>query len=314
MTGFPINGWDGLIEAINQLNNSWVSKTEDIPYKYTLFTASQTLDPSSPALICSLPEGDNYRIIVNNKSENLVFLYLGENGDKELSINNSAWEIKPKHGMILEGEKCVLWAIAQNFSNIVVTVHSTKPNLGENVTIALNVQLQVGTGDLLGQDIPLAELASVYSDWEFILQDIVESDQGITGHKLIHLKSFQPGNTYDFNVAVSPDFTDFEAGVAKPIKIHLLSFPRLIKAAVGAAAGMRGVPFSDLTALSRSLIGFAKSGGWVANLPPTGGAFSITPGNFENYIHIGAYTPGGSDACVITNFDESTNTFTLGGY
>lgn len=314
MGGLPIKAWDELISAIIELGSIIGKEEEKLEYKYTWTTLKRSLNPLSPALICSLPEGNKYQIIINNKSTNSIFLYLGKDGDKELSIDNSAWEIKPHHGMVIEGEETTLWAIAKGFSEVAVTVHSDKPNLGEKVTIALNVRLRVGTGDLLGKDIPLQIFADLYSDWEDIIRSIIDSDQDITGHKLAEFRSHQPGATYEFTVNVAPEFTDFESGVANPINVHLIDTNQALSAMISAVAAMRGTQRDDLEVAAKRCIGFAKSGGWVASLPPTGGTFSITPGNSQSYLHFGAFTPGGSDACVITDFDKATNTFTLGGY
>ncbi|NEP80153.1 MAG: hypothetical protein F6K39_19485, partial [Okeania sp. SIO3B3] len=60
---------------------------------------------------------------------------------------------------------------------------------------------------------------------------------------------------------------------------------------------------------------FMKREGWVANLSPAGGSFDITPGNFQNLIHFGLRTAyDGAQGAVITEYDASSQTFTLGGY
>ncbi len=308
----PIREWGLLIDAINQLKTDWIN-SQKINYKYTWSNFKLPLESNKPTKIIDLPDG-NYQILINNKSNNYIYLYLGDDGDEKLTIDNSGWELKPGYGIKIENTGCTLWAISQSNSDIIVTVHSEKPNSKEEVTIALNVVLKVGTGTLLGRDIPLSQFAGIYSDWEQILRDTVDSDQGITGHKLAYLQSFQPGNTYDFNLQVDPAFTDFDPAKNNPIAVHLVDFNLAQTAMTAAVAAMRGLAASSLDDTVKQMIGYAKNGAWVKNLPPTGGAFSITPGNHQSILHFGAHTPGSTDACVITNFDETTNTFTLGGY
>ncbi|MGK7918746.1 MAG: hypothetical protein AB4080_01890 [Trichodesmium sp.] len=316
MSGVPIKAWDTLINTINQLKNDWVATAKKVDYKYTWASFGRTLEPKIPTQIIDLPEGNNYEIIVNNKSENPVFLYLGPDGKENLKIDNSALEIYPKYGKSFESLGCVLWAISGEKSDIIITVNSVKPKSIQEMVIALDIALKVGTGDLLGKDIPLTVFASIYSDWEYILTNIIDSDQvpKVTGYKLAYLRSFQPGVTYEFTVNVDPAFTDFENGVAKPLHVHLIDSNQIQTALIASVAAMRGVSSGYLEDAVKRMIGFAKSASWVANLPPTGGTFSITPGNAQSVLQFGAYIPGTRDTCIITDFDKTTNTFTLGGY
>ncbi|GGA53252.1 hypothetical protein [Okeania sp. KiyG1] len=312
--GVPILGWEDLLQAIRLLKNDEADSKKEIRYEYTWANFRRTLNPIEPTKIIDLPDGDDYQVIVNNKSKNSVYLYLGPDGDENLKVDNSAWEVKPGYGMTIEQSGCTLWAVAQTFSDIILTIHSTKPNSKSEVVIALNVDLKIGTGNLLGKDIPLFLFAEFGSDWEGILRSVVDSDQGITGNKAANLRSFQPAQTYEFTLVANPTFTDFRTGVTKPIQVFLIDFNIALSAMIAAVAGMRGNSYSALEKITQNMVGYAKSGGWIANLPPAGGAFSITPGNSQSYLVFCLLTGNGSETCVITDYDRSTNTFTLGGY
>ncbi|NET46753.1 hypothetical protein [Okeania sp. SIO2B3] len=314
MGGLPILRWNDLLEAIILSANRPANDEGKAYYKYTWTNFKLPLESGISTKIVALPEGNNYQILINNKSENRVYFYLGEDGEENLKIDNSAWELKPGHGIIIKQTECTLWGISDKNSDIIVTVHSTKPKLNEEVVIALNIDLKIGTGDLLGEDIPLLQFANIYSDWEQILRDTVDSDQGVTGYKLAYLQSFQPSQTYEFTLNVDPAFTDFRNGRVKPIQVFLIDSNLALAAIASAIAGMRGNNSSVLSGFVPSIIGYAKNNGWVANLSPEGGAFSITPGNSQTFLHFSALTGNSSEGCVITNFDKATNTFTLGGY
>lgn len=317
MSGVPIRGSDSLISEINQLRIQLLDRSNGIDYKYTWANFKLSFESKVPTQIINLPEGNNYEVLLHNKSSDYIPLYLGFDGKENLSLDSSALIISPRAGKSFETTGCVLWGISANDSDIIVTVHSKKPNpeKGGDLTIALNVRLKVGTGDLLGKDIPLFRFAEILSSWEGIIRDIVDSDQSpkITGHKLAYLKSYQPGETYEFSLNISPALTDFDNSKTKPIQIHLIDSNQLQTALTASVAGMRGLATTDLQEFVKKMVGFAKSGGWIANLPATGGTFQITPGNAQSFLHFSAFTSGGTDACVITDFDKTTNTFTLGG-
>ncbi len=314
MAGLPLRDWSKIINVINQLRDDLNNNNKKKFYEYTWDNFNQTFLGSYPTKIIDLPVGNEYEIIINNKSTNSIYLYQGEDGGEKLRINNSGWEVPPSSAMIFERRECTLWGISTATCNIPISINSVNPNPDKEMTIALDVELKVGTGTLLGRDIPLVQFAEIFSDWEQILRNIIDSDQGITGHKLAYLRSFQPGKTYEFNIDIDPAFTDFDLLKPEPIVIHLLDANQIQSALISSVAAMRGIQAGDLENTCKRMIGYAKSGGWVANLPPTGGSFSVTPGNSQSFLHFGAYTPNSSDACVITNFSKATNTFTLGGY
>lgn len=111
MSGLPIDGWSDLLKAINLLKNDWIDSTSKVYRKYTWTNFKLPLKQNEPTKIVDLPEGDDYQIILNNKSGNYIYLYLGEDGKDNLRVDNSAWELKPNFGMAIEQSEGTLWGI-----------------------------------------------------------------------------------------------------------------------------------------------------------------------------------------------------------
>ena len=184
--------------------------------------------------------------------------------------------------------------------------------------IPLEVKLFLGTGTLLGEDIPLSTFISQSSVWEQILRDTVDCDQTalktVPGHKFGYLKSFQPGDTYTFNVNVDPSFTDFDGTKIEPIDVFLIDTNLQSLAIDFAIALAADIGVANISSVIPDFIGYAKDRGWVKRLPTTGGSFTITPSNSDRFIHFSANTSTSTEGCVITDFNSVNNTFLLGGY
>ncbi|NET40618.1 hypothetical protein [Okeania sp. SIO2B3] len=198
---------------------------------------------------------------------------------------------------------------------------------GGDMEIPLKIKKWVGTGAKLGQDLPLSFLQSIYSDWEYILAQSIDSDQGVTGHKLAGLSCYQPGKEYTFKVDIDTTFLDMDK-----------TSKRKLKNSAGEVIGAEVRPIlvfyfdlikilSELSPLAiveswnvggdeiASMIGRIKDSTCVASLPPNGGEFRITPHNTPGFIHFTSSTINdGGQGCIITQYDTGTQTFTLGGY
>ena len=96
----------------------------------------------------------------------------------------------------------------------------------------------------------------------------------------------------------------------------MLEFDQVSLIATAAVAAMRGMSYNDLVQAVRGVMGTAKnSHTFVEKFPTTGGTFSISPGNFQNHIHITVSTQShGAQGAVLTGYDETTQTITIGGY
>jgi len=316
MSGFPIANLTDLINAINQFKISSNNIATQIQYKYTLTTDKIEILPNIPTKIIDTPDNNNYEIFISSRPSNNcdIFFYIGDDGDTKLTVENSALFIKPGTGITNKyNNKIIIWAISKEKSDIIITINSKFPNLTK-MTISLNIALIIGTGENFGKEFYISSLLNINDDWRDRVSYTVDTDQGITGYKLAYLSSYQPGDTYEFNVMVNPNFTDFNPDKNKPIHIHLIDI-NLIHIAYSTIIASMGENHNlpTLDTIQR-IIGDVKKGGLVTNLPATGGLFKITPTNNQSILHFGACTSDGIDACVITDYNKTTNTFTLGGY
>ncbi len=324
MEGVPIQDWSLLIEVINQLRLDWNESQKKIEYKHTWDNFRLSLTPNTPTQILSLPEENNYEIIIYNDSEYSTNIYLGEDGGDYLAYNNSALFVYPKHGKSCECHGCTLWGISEKGGDIIITIHSDKPNPDkENMPIPLKIGLNVETGAHARRDTPLANLLAVNSDWHQIAYDTIQSNRGIIdGFKIARLKSYQPGYTYSMNVVLAEnsdidwDNTFNNPNPSFPLRIHLLYFDEVSFLKDTVIAIMRGLAYDALKEEVKKIMGQVKNKDtFIAGLSSTGGEFTITPGNFQNLLHFSVKTLSmGWQGAVITNFDKTTNTFTLGGY
>lgn len=181
--------------------------------------------------------------------------------------------------------------------------------------IPLKVKLALGTGNRLGEDTPKTIFQEMGSLWDSIISSTIDSNQNITGYKVAKLNSYQPGKEYTFNVQIDSNFTDFDSSKTVPIEVFLIDSSVALSAAIGVVAGALSVGEYNIGNYIPKFIGFMKSNGWIKNLPASGGAFIITPGNSHNLIHFCIHTSsGGGQGAVITSFNKETNTFILGGY
>lgn len=187
---------------------------------------------------------------------------------------------------------------------------------GDNdVEIPLKIKLIFGTGNNLGIDTPLPIFQEMNSEWQNIIASTIESNQLLSGDKMVKLESYQPGKSYTFNVSVDSSFTDFNNNKSLPIEVFLIDSNLALSAAISVVAFVAGFGFGSLNLYIPKFIAYMKRNGWVKNLPPTGGSFDITPGNSHNLVHFCVHTANdGGQGAVITEFNSTTNTFTLGGY
>jgi hypothetical protein len=181
--------------------------------------------------------------------------------------------------------------------------------------IPLQVKLLFGTGSNLGTDTPLPIFQEMGSQWQDILTSTVESNQAVTGYKVAKLESYQPGDTHTFNVVVDPSFSEFKPGKVRPIEIFLIDSNLALGAAISVVASVASEGFFGIDQYIPKFIAYMKHNGWIQNLLPAGGSFNVTPGNSQCLLHFCIHTLNdGGQGAVITNFDATTNTFTIGGY
>ena len=209
-----------------------------------------------------------------------------------------------------------LFSASESLRKMYILMSSESNNTAgaSEMPIPLNVKLMVGTGNILGKYTPLPIFKEIRSSWENILRETIDSDQGITGYKIAKFKSFQPGETYTFNVNVNSEFTDFRADVARPIQVFLIDINHALAAAQSLIMSKFNRQFWDVQEDIPLFIGYLKSNGFVTKLLPSGGSFEVTPGNFQCLIHFSALTSESTEGCVITDYDKATQTFTVGGY
>lgn len=236
-------------------------------------------------------------------------------GGVDLSTNNSGLYLKSLGGKVLyRSGSFLLYAIAPTEAEIAITVHSDNKNLsrrGKQEMIPLNIDLLFGTTasnrKFFDYIIPTGLWDNDY--WRNAIEKAFDSAQGIPGHNVARLASFQPGNTYSFTLTVSGSI-DWASG--GKIRVYLLDADLLLFTAmelIGRAADR------SVTQSEQKLVGKIKQWRFVkAELPPEGGQFAITPLSADKFIFFDIQTSNGWDGGVITSFNRATNTFTLGGY
>ena len=319
MSGLPIRDWNQLITIVQSLVTVLQDSTR-LQYGYTYESRAEVID-LSPKKIIDLPSDNAYKILIKNPSANIIFLWNGPGGEN-LVPGASALIIEPSGNKTIEVKGSYeLWSASEASCNIAITVLSEKPNLGasEEMPIPLNVALRLGAGvDNVGEHTPLTVLESFYSDWYDIAYSTLISDQGLlVGYKLVKLLSYQPKETYEFKIEVASDANiDWDTNRLNPIQVFLFEFDQVSMIMNSAVAAMRGMSYDDLVQAVRQSMGTAKnSHTFVEKFPTTGGTFSISPGNFQNLIHITVSTESqGAQGAVLTNYDEATQTITIGGY
>lgn len=195
----------------------------------------------------------------------------------------------------------------------------------EYMEIPLKITKMVGTGTKLGKNTPflffLKDMVErVGYSWRNIEESTIDSDQGLTGWKVLKISSFQPGKTYEFSVNVDEDFTNI-ANDKHPISIFATKLSDVMFAIDATKTSyladcISDGWFKDPSDYIPSLIGNLKASSWIARLPRGGGAFSVTPEMESLYIHIGVHLPWGDghQGCIVTEFDSGTNSITIGGY
>lgn len=319
MSGLPIRDLDQLISVVQSLVTTLQSPTR-LQYNHTYETRAEEVSLASKKII-DLPPDNAYKILIKNFSPNTIYLLSGPLGET-LTPGTSALTIEPSGGKTIEVEgEYELWAVSETNSNIAITVSSEKPNLGNNeeMPIPLNVDLQVGAGvDNVGEHTPLNILELIGSDWYDIAFNTLISDQELpVGYKLVKLFSYQPGETYEFKVKVASDADiDWDTNMLKPIQVFLFELDQVNLAMSAAVAAMRGMSYDDLEGAVREIMATTKNKQtFVKKFGTTGGTFSITPGNFQNLIHMTLHTESyGAQGAVLTGYDEATQTITIGGY
>ena len=217
---------------------------------------------------------------------------------------------------ITSSMKDSLFSASESLREMYILMSSESNNTAGDpeMPIPLNIELMIGTGSILGKHTPLPIFKEIRSSWENILRETIDSDQGITGYKIARFKSFQPGETYTFNVNVNPEFTDFRADVARPIQVFLIDINHALAAAQSLIMSKFDRQFWNVQEDIPLFIGYLKNNGFITKLLPRGGSFEITPGNFQCLVHFGALTSDSTEGCIITDYDKATQTFTIGGY
>lgn len=177
--------------------------------------------------------------------------------------------------------------------------------------IPVLVKLIIGTGAKFSNELkPYYDVTSGHFEDNF--SHFLDSDEGISGHKLIILDSFQPGKEIVFDVVSSGAGFD----LAYPISFQWLSINRLFEliGTIGA-----DIINPESTEVDSAIVGFLSQKGWVGDV--VGGKIKLTPTmtNFVGRFAARSTVTDAYDTCVVTSYQKNNDpyqggTFTLGGF
>ena len=315
MTGIPIKDWGGLLSAIQGLL-SLANPPASQLYPFTYENKSVELPARAVTQALSLTDENEYEILLRNLGTASVSLYFANNNSdhaETLSLDNSGFYLEALKGKVFYRSGFTwLYAVSEVPTKLGITVHSNKQNLskGGRMSIPLHVDFLFGTGDFFREGINISNITVPNYHWKNFINASMESEQKISGHRIARLASFQPGETYSFNL----EFTgNIDWAADGKVRVYLLDTDLCQYIAWEVLALTDG--FNITGSYGQALVSRIKQWRFVkAEIPKEGGTFELAPLHSERVLFFDVKRQSHWDMGVITDFDLATKTFTVGGY
>ncbi|NEQ36996.1 MAG: hypothetical protein F6K40_12225 [Okeania sp. SIO3I5] len=314
MSGLPIRNFNLLLAALTNLSEG-ITKSFNlfdetlIPatrYSYTWDNYKIDLSSKPKKIVELLETGVEYQVLIDNLSDKYVPLYLGEDGEN-LTTSNSAFLLPPG------GFGCnnilapyVLWAVDDNNSDLVVTIHSTKQNHSRgNMPVPLQVKTEFPTGRKFR--IPLNFDSG---DGRYLLEGKLDSQLGLDGFRAFKIVSFDPiisaNEGYQFNVKIDTSFSPVTTG---RLQIHQLDKSTLSDLLIWFVFGWKdeysGYPPINLPKEVKT---------WLADIQIGVGKFVLSPNLNSLYFGIKVEVSDEGWKSAVFTYNEATKTFTIKGF
>lgn len=183
----------------------------------------------------------------------------------------------------------------------------------EEMPVEVKVKLLVGTG--ANFDNPFADFYdSEANSFEQNLNKFLNSDEGLSGWKLVAIDQFQPGLELSFDVVVAGS-NNYD--LTAPISFQWISVPKIIQLLATVASDVIN---PEIEEVSPNISGLLTKGGWAGNVETNKIKLQPTMTSYIGRFAAKSLTTGAYDTCIISGYAKNQNnpyqggTFTLQGF
>jgi hypothetical protein len=302
----PLSGGGGAIpaEILEQLAKSVGGGAPNFPYS----KAGQVELTGERQQVLPPVENNTREIFIRNTSDKPITLYLGSQNVKmaTLSPGQYLWDTS-NSGYPIE---------VVGTGEIEIIARSDQPinyEIGQAMTFPVGVMLRIGTGNNF-QFVSETIQDSTSSTFDLNVRKFLDSEDGITGHKLVIIDTFTPGGEIKFNVQINGNRYDSTQG----IQFQWINQIKLFRVLAAVASDVINPESQEI---ADSLPGLITQGGFAGEIPGTGGELILKP-NFLNlmgrFVAVDSQTSY-YDTAIVTDYTPNADpllggTFTLEGF